>query len=139
MSGDFLDTNILVTATLGTGPRSETARTLVAAGGILSVQVLNEFANLAHRKFKRTWPEIRSALSAFRTLCPDIRPVTVATHAAALEIAARDGLSFYDALIVASALEAGCTTLFSEDLQDTRIIAGRLTILNPFRSRTRPP
>jgi predicted nucleic acid-binding protein len=53
-------------------------------------------------------------------------------HEAALEIAQRDRLSFYDALIVAAALEAGCSTLLTEDMQDGRVIDGRLTIQNPF-------
>ena len=62
--------------------------------------------------------------------------IGIATHEAALEIAQRDGLSFYDSLIVASALEAGCSTLLSEDMQDGRAIAGRLTIRNPFKQAT---
>jgi predicted nucleic acid-binding protein len=46
--------------------------------------------------------------------------------------------TFYDALIVASALEAGCTTLLSEDIQDGRVIDGRLTIRNPFMAKSSP-
>ena len=55
------------------------------------------------------------------------------THEAALAIAARSGYQLYDALIIAAALEAGCSTLFSEDLQDGQVIGGRLTIQDPFR------
>jgi predicted nucleic acid-binding protein len=130
MSADaFLDTNILVYATLTDDPR---ATTLLAEGGVISVQVLNEFAAVARRKLKRTWPEIHTALDAFRALCPDIRPITLATHTEALRIAERDGLSFYDALIVVSALKAACTTLMTEDMQHGRLIADRLRIHNPF-------
>jgi len=51
----------------------------------------------------------------------------------ALKVAERDGVAFYDALIIAAALEAECATLLSEDMQHSRVIDGRLTILNPFR------
>src|SRR5919198_1035770 len=100
--------------------------------GTISVQVLNEFTNIARRKLNWPWPEVVEALAAFRVLCSEPLPIGVATHEAALEIARRDGLGFYDALIVASALEAGCSTPLSEDMQDGRTIAGLLTIRNPF-------
>ena len=65
MSGPvFLDTNVLVYAALQPDPRSETARALVARRGMISVQVLNEFVNVAHRKLRRPWPEITKALNA---------------------------------------------------------------------------
>jgi predicted nucleic acid-binding protein len=128
----FLDTNILVYATLQPDARSDTARALLAGRGTISVQVLNEFANVAHRKLRRPWPEIRRALDAIRLLCPPPLPVTRDTHDAALDLAERTGYALYDAMIIASALEAGCVTLFSEDLQDGQRIEDRLTIRNPF-------
>jgi predicted nucleic acid-binding protein len=132
MSGEiFLDTNVLVYAVSKDDARSAKAIELVAAGAIISVQVLNEFVAVA-RKLGWTWPDITDALTAFRELCSEPLPISVGTHEAALEIAVRDGVGFYDALIVASALEAGCTTLFSEDMQDGRTIDGRLAIRNPF-------
>lgn len=60
-------------------------------------------------------------------------PPDVATHNEAVNLATRDGIAFYDALIVASALGAGCDVLLTEDMQDGRVIEGRLTICNPFR------
>jgi predicted nucleic acid-binding protein len=72
------------------------------------------------------------AVGAIRELCPSPVPITLVTHDAALGIASRTGYQFYDALIIASALESGCTTLFSEDLQDGQVVEGRLTICNPF-------
>ena len=138
MSGEvFFDTNILIYATLADDPRAATAQALLVTGGLISVQVLNEFASTAHRKLKRSWPETKAALTALRTLCPDVRAIDADTHEAALEIAHRDGVAFYDALIIASALQAGCTTLLSEDMQDGRVIDGRLTIYNPFRDLTK--
>jgi predicted nucleic acid-binding protein len=128
----FFDTNVLICAALQPDPRSEAARNLLAQRGVISVQVLNEFANVARRKLLRPWPEIARALAAIRVFCPSPRPITVDTHEAALGIAERSGFQLYDALIVAAALDAGCVTLFSEDLQDGQVIEGRLTIRNPF-------
>ena len=128
----FLDTNILVYAALQPDARSERARALLADGGVISVQVLNEFANVAARKLRRPWDEVRTALDLIRALCPTPLPLTESTHRAALNIAEQTGCQFYDALIVASALEAGCETLYSEDMQSDRSINGRLTIRNPF-------
>ncbi len=133
MSDDvFLDTNILVYATAKEDPRAATALRLLSAGGAVSVQVLNEFASVARRKLRWSWPEVTRALAEFRILLHPPRAITFATYEMALEIAQRDGMSMYDALIVASALEAGCAILLSEDMPDGHVIDGRLTIRNPF-------
>lgn len=131
--GVFLDSNVLVYAALQPDRRTAVAKDLLAQGGTISVQVLNEFANVARRKLRRPWPEIARALADIRAVCPAPLPLTVATHEAALALATRHGFAFYDALIVAAALEAGCATLLSEDMQDGQVIEGRLTIRNPFR------
>jgi predicted nucleic acid-binding protein len=128
----FLDTNVLIYATLSSDPRSNIARDLLSQRSVISVQVLNEFANVARRKLRRSWPDVIQALTAIRTLCLPPRPLTVATHETALSIASRRGYQLYDALIIAAALEADCATLYSEDLQDGQIIGKRLTIRNPF-------
>jgi len=133
VSPPFIDTTVLVYAALQPDPRSDAARALLRGGGVVSVQVLNEFANVARRKLRRTWPEIHRALAAVRALCPVPRPITAATHEAALALAERTGYAVYDALILASALEAGCDIVCSEDMQDGQVIEGRLTIRNPFR------
>jgi predicted nucleic acid-binding protein len=128
----FFDTNILIYATLQPDARSEPARALLTQPGVISVQVLNEFANVAHRRLHRTWREIEQALKPIRVLFPSPVAISVGTHEAATAIAARTGYQLYDALIIASALEAQCETLFSEDLQDGQRINRRLTIHNPF-------
>jgi predicted nucleic acid-binding protein len=128
----FLDSNVLVYSIVTDDPRAAIATALLEQGGAISVQVLNEFASTAIRKLKRSWSDVTAALAAFRKLLPNPLPITLAMHEAALEIAQRDRLSFYDALIVAAALEAGCSTLLTEDMQHGRVIDGRLTIQNPF-------
>ena len=129
----FLDTNVFVYAIVQDDPRSHSAEKLISDGGTISVQVLNEFAAVVRRKSDMAWGEIRLALKTIRILCPDPLPITLDTHQEALVIAEKYGYKIYDALIVASALKARCTILYSEDMQDGQIIDHRLTIKNPFR------
>jgi len=127
----FFDTNILLYLLSADEIKADRSEGLLANGGVISVQVLNEFAAVGSRKLKMSWSEITEALDPVRAICK-IEPVTVETHDRAIEIAGRYGYSIYDATIVASALMAGCKTLYSEDLQDGQVIDKRLTIRNPF-------
>jgi predicted nucleic acid-binding protein len=132
MSGrPFFDTMVPIYSVSEGDRRAAVAENLLAAGGHISVQVLNEFTAVARRKLKMSWDEVNDVLAAIRTLCEAAAPVTVETHEAALKIAARYGFQIYDSLIVAAALEAGCDVLYSEDMQDGMRIDG-LTIRNPF-------
>jgi predicted nucleic acid-binding protein len=134
MSGSaFFDTNIFVYAVVQDDPRSDKAEELIAEGGTVSVQVLNEFADVVRRKAKMPWDKVRFAIQNIRALCPDPLPLTVDIHNEALTIAEKYGYRVYDALIVASALKARCTILYSEDMRDGQVIDHRLTIRNPFR------
>ena len=126
----FFDTNVFVYAIIQDDPRSDHAEELIAEGGTVSVQVLSEFAAVARRKTKMPWIEIRLALDSIKALCPDPLPITLDTHKA---IAEKYAYGIYDALIVASALEARCTILYSEDMQDGQVIDKTLTIRSPFR------
>jgi predicted nucleic acid-binding protein len=133
MSGKpFFDTNILVYVVGQKDKRTEAAEALLTGGGIISVQVLNELANVSRKKLRMSWEEIDEALAAIRVLCPSPVPVTIDTHDAGRRIAAKYGYRMFDGLIAASALEAECDTLYSEDLQDRQVIEGRVTIRNPF-------
>jgi predicted nucleic acid-binding protein len=126
----FFDTNVLIYV-VTSDPRKQKAQRVLSAGGIVSVQVLNEFANVAYRKLGHAWDEVEFALNQFRVFFDEVSPLTLDTHTSALAIARDHRLSFYDALVVASAIEAGCDTLYSEDMQDGRAF-GALTIRNPF-------
>jgi len=129
----FFDTNVFVYAIVQDDPRSSRAEELIVEGGTVSVQVLNEFVAVARRKAKMPWDEIRFAIENIKALCPDPRPITIDTHQEALTIAEKYGFKIYDALIVASALEARCTILYSEDMQDGQVIDRQLRVTNPFR------
>ena len=130
----FLDTNVLVYAIGQHDDRTPIAEGLLAAGGVISVQVLNELAAVAHRKLEMSWSDVAAALDAIKTLCPSPTSLTLATHDAALRLSASHGYHVYDALIIAAALESKCITLYSEDLHAGQIIDGRLTIRNPFKT-----
>jgi predicted nucleic acid-binding protein len=126
----FFDTNILVYAQQE-GGKADRARALFAGGGKLSVQVLNEFAAVSRRKQRREWREIAEAIVDVLALVDSPLALTIDLHAAARALAEDHRLSFYDALIVASAIEAGCDVLYSEDMEHSRTIGG-LAIVNPF-------
>lgn len=132
MSGKvFFDTSVLIYAITEDDARSAQAERLLAAGGNLSVQVLNEFASVARRKLNMSWKEISEALDAVRVLCEPPGPLTIGIHDAAVRIAECYGYHIYDSLILAAALDAKCTLVYSEDMQDGQTIDS-LTIRNPF-------
>lgn len=127
----FFDTNVLVYA-LSADPRGVRAQELLAVGGAVGVQVLNELVNVLRRKLHRDWPEIEAAVDELGTLLGDPVPLTLDIHRSARWLARDHGFTLYDALILAAAIAAGCDTLLTEDMQDGRQIMG-LTIVNPFR------
>ena len=129
----FFDSNVLIYAMVSGDARREPAQQLMEQGGVISVQVLNEFVNVALRKMRMPWDDIIDALDAVRILFPLPVSITLDTHEAALRVAQQYGFGIYDAQIAASALEANCSTLYSEDLQDGQVIDQTLTIRNPFR------
>ncbi len=131
MPAEFLDTNVLIYA-FTDDPRSNRAQALLEKGCTISVQVLNEFTNVALRKLRMSWAEIHDALSLIRYLCPTIAGIDIETHDAATAIAERSRLQIFDSLIIASAIRSGSTVLWSEDMQDGMTIEG-LSISNPFR------
>ena len=126
----FVDTNILVYAQEA-GAKADRARAVLAGGGRLSVQVLNEFTAVAGRRLGHDWREIADAIDDALVLTGPPLPLTLDLHVAARALAEAHRLSFYDALIVAAAIEAGCNTLYSEDMQHGQAI-GALRIQNPF-------
>ena len=130
-SKTFIDTNVLLYLLSPDAAKADQAEAILRAGGLISVQVLNELANVARRKLAMTWADIDEVLLLIRSLCP-AEPLTIETHDRGRLIAERYGLSVYDSMIVAAALLAGCETLYSEDMQDGLLIDRRLRIRNPF-------
>jgi predicted nucleic acid-binding protein len=133
MPGNFIDTNVLIYLASGDAAKADRAEEVVAQGGTISVQVLNEIANVARRKMQLDWSETRTLLSLLRNLLIVV-PLDEKTHDTGLALAERYGFSIYDSMIVASALSAGCTQLWSEDMQNGLRIGDRLIITDPFSS-----
>jgi len=133
MPGSFFDTNVVIYVASGDTVKADKAETLLSAGGTISVQVLNEIANVARRKMGLSWIRTHTFLTLIRGLMI-VQPMTVQIHQTGLRIAETYKLSIYDAMIVASSLQATCDTLWSEDMQHGMIFEGRLRIANPFRS-----
>jgi len=132
MPGSFFDTNVVVYLASGEPTKADRAESIIADGGTISVQVLNEITNVARRKMRMSWQETHAFLSMIRGLLP-VEPVTIETHETGLAVAERYGLSPFNAMIAASALLADCDTLWSEDIQDDLVIDGRLRVADPFR------
>lgn len=132
MAREFLDSNVLVYA-FTLDRRAEAAQALLQRGCLISVQGLNEFANVACRKLRLPWSEVREALVAIRVLCPTVLPIDAETHSTAIDLAEQYGFAIFDALIVASALRANAETLWSEDMHHGTIVNRQLRIANPFR------
>ena len=132
MPASFFDTNVLVYIASGNAAKADRAEAIVAAGGAISVQVLNELTNVARRKMRMSWADTHSFLNMMRSLLT-VHPLTVETHETGLRLAERCGFSVYDAMIAASALHAGCYTLCSEDMQHGMLLDEGLRVINPFR------
>ncbi|MDQ6432473.1 PIN domain-containing protein [Mesorhizobium sp. LHD-90] len=132
MSGSFFDTNVLLGLAFREERDASKVLGLLAGGGLISVQVLNEIANVSRKKHRKPWPEIIDFLGLVREFLTVV-PVTVQIHEQGLELAEKHGFSTYDAMIVAAALTNDCDTLWSEDMHHGMMVAGRLRISNPFK------
>ncbi|MFZ1828698.1 MAG: PIN domain-containing protein [Candidatus Competibacteraceae bacterium] len=132
MSADFVDTNVILYSLSDEATKRRQALVILANQPVLSLQVLNEAANVMRRKLGFEIPAIREVL--LRWLRESrLHPLAPSTLLSALEVAARYGFSHYDSLIISAALESGCMTLYSGDLQHGQVIDQRLTIVNPFK------
>lgn len=127
----FFDTSVLLYLLSSEGDKADRVEALLAESGVISVQVLNEFTAVAIRKLAMPLPEIREILDTVRTVCRT-EPLTADDHDRAGQIVERYKLSFYDSVIVASALRTDCRILYSEDLQHGQVIERQLRVINPF-------
>lgn len=133
MSAEFFDTNVILYL-LDHGEKANTAERLLSRGGVVSVQVLNETLVNCIRKGGMTWEEAGEFLSGIRRLCRVV-DVTSEIHDVGRAVGERYGFSVYDAMIVAAALVAGCSVLYSEDMQDGMVVGEDLRIVDPFAGR----
>jgi predicted nucleic acid-binding protein len=127
-----LDTNIAVYA-LTSGPKAGRATAILSECKFASVQLLNEYANVARRKRQDSWDLIRDDVAQLRQVIPLFMPIDQLANRDALRLCSKHQLSFYDALMIAVALKGGASILYSEDMQHGLHVDGRLRIINPFR------
>ncbi len=134
----FIDTNVLI-YWVDDSARADTVEQLLAGESVISVQVLNEFANVLRKKRAMALADIQLLSNTLINSC-EVYDLSVRTHQSALALMGRYKLSLYDANIVAAAGLSNCAVLYSEDMQDGLNIQlpepdGRstLSIRNPFR------
>ena len=128
----FIDTNVLLYLLSEDTKKADQAEKILKSGAIISVQVLNEVANVALRKLSMTWMEINEFVELIQSVC-SVEPLTIETHIQGRFIAERYNVSIYDAMILSAALLAGCVTLYSEDMHHDLLVESRLRIRNPFK------
>lgn len=127
----FIDTNIVIYALGPTSSKTLLATPLFVGSPSISTQVLSETANVAAKRLGMPVPEVRHFITTLESMCR-VEIITLATIHITLDLRERYGFSWYDSLIVATALDAGCDTLYSEDMQNGQVIEGHLRIVNPF-------
>lgn len=132
MPASFFDTNVLLYIASDDTAKADRAEAVIADGGAISVQVLNELTNVARRKMQMSWDDTHALLTTLRGLLT-VHPLTHETHETGLRLAERYGLSTYEAMIASAAVHAGCETLWSEDMQHGMALDEGLRIVNPFR------
>lgn len=130
MSVEFVDTNIVLYL-LDDGPKADRAEAILGQGPRISVQVLNEAMVNCRRKAGLSWDETGAFLGGVQALC-QVEYLTIQTHEVGRALAEHYGFSVYDAMVVAAALIAGCTTLYTEDMHDGLLVEGQLRLVNPF-------
>ena len=131
MKGSVFDTNVLVYLLSGYSAKADVVERALAEGGTISVQVLDELANVSRRKLQSSWKDTNTFLDLLRGLL-SVVPITIEVHDAGLRLAERYRMPVYDAMIASSALHAGCGTLLSEDFQHGLVLKEGLRITNPF-------
>ena len=134
----FIDTNVLI-YWVDDSARADVVEQLLAQQAVISVQVLNEFANVLRRKRSMALTDVEALCVTLIDTC-DVVDLSVRTHQTALTLMARYKLSVYDANIVAAAALSDCAVLYSEDMQDGLNVklpgpasASALVIKNPFK------
>lgn len=131
MSVEFADSNILIYLVSADERKANVAQQILDRRPVISVQVLNETANVLVNKLRKPWAETLEFLASVRSQS-QVVALDERTHDAGVRIAARHRLHVHDSMIVASALLAGCDTLYSEDMHHGLVVENRLTIVNPF-------
>jgi predicted nucleic acid-binding protein len=130
---NFIDSNLLVYYSSDKGEKLSVVRELFhnSTEKIISLQTLNEFVNVCFKKQLLKPEEISKAAEAYKNTFA-LAQQTAETIFHAIRIKIKYRYSYFDSLVIATALEVNCSKLYSEDLQHNQKIEGRLIIINPF-------
>lgn len=132
MSADFfIDSNVAVYSLSTPSLKRDVARKLIEQRPLISTQVVMETVNVLVKKFK--FEKTVAFESVVKIMdSTELKTIAASTLLKAFGIGVKYKLSHWDSLVIATALEADCTTLYSEDLQHNQLIEGKLKIVNPF-------
>jgi len=130
----FLDTNLIIYLYSEKEPkkRDEVYRILNEYSTVINIQSLKEVSNVLFKKFGWDGLKIKKHLDNIELVCDEILQISRNTIDNAIDIKDKYGFSFYDCVMLASALESNCNFIFSEDMSHNQIIDGKLKIVNPF-------
>ena len=135
MNGNiFLDTNVIVYLYSTSEPhkRNVSISLFKDYNCATSTQALKEFCNVFIRKYRMPHDSIKAAITSISRSC-SVLHVAENTVLNALDLNKRYDYSYYDCLMLASALESSCSVLFSEDMHDGHVIENKLRIVNPYK------
>ena len=128
----FFDTNTLLYLLSSDSKKADWVSSNLQQSNVISVQVLNEFTSASLRKIKISHAELDEFLDLFTSIF-NVMKLDMETFNTGLMISRQYGYQHYDSMIIATALEAGCERLYSEDMQHRQIINKKLQIVNPFK------
>ena len=132
----FVDSNVILYTFGKEKSKKEKAKDLVRKKPLITTQIINEVSNVLFRKFNFSVDEVRK-ISNFLRIKMKVELLNLQTIDLALYIKERYKYSYYDSLIIASALENACNILYTEDMQHGQIIEDSLKIINPFEESER--
>ena len=130
----FLDSNVFIYMYDSSQPaKKEASLVLIDINDcVTSTQAINEISNVLTRKIKLPFSVVKQVLEDIYRIC-EVKQLQKHTIFHALEIMERFGFSYYDCLMLASALENDCRVLYSEDMSDGQVIDDKLRIVNPYK------
>ena len=127
----FVDSNVILYLFTDAEDKKYKAYDVLVNSPTISIQVLNELSNILFKKYGLTGKEIKEHID-FLLDFVNVSLITISTINLALDLKDKYKYSYYDSLIIATAIENNCSVLYTEDMQDGQVIEGKLKIVNPF-------
>jgi len=132
LNKSFIDSNIIIYLFDSNSYKKDIALPLLANTPTINSQVLVEVGNICKKKLGFTKEDVLNIWNDLLNDC-DVVPLDSSTFQLAISLIKRYKFQLFDSLIVASALQANCIILFSEDMHHELLVEGKLRIINPFK------